>query len=129
MRLVKLIGDAAMIVGPAPAPVIEAALTLVESAEREGEDFPALRAGLATGEAIPRGGDWYGRPVNLASRITAIARPGSVLVTEQVRDALVASYAWSFAGSRRLKGIDGAIKLFRARRPLEYGFMPLRDPG
>ena len=76
-----------------------------------------LRAGVACGSAIPRGGDWYGRPVNLASRITAIARPGSLLVDEQAHDALEDSYRWSFAGGRRLKGIDGEVKLFRCRRP------------
>ena len=116
VRLVKLIGDAAMIVGPEPAPVVESALTLVESADAEGDAFPSLRAGLALGQAVPRGGDWYGRPVNLASRITAIARPGSVLASQEVHDALEDAYDWSFAGSRRLKGIDGSVRLYRCRR-------------
>jgi adenylate cyclase len=116
VRLVKLIGDAAMIVGPEPQPVVESALQLVEAAENEGEEFPLLRAGVASGTALPRGGDWYGRPVNLASRITAIARPGSVLAAEEVHDALEDAYQWSFAGSRKLKGIDGSVKVFRARR-------------
>ncbi len=116
VRLVKLIGDAAMFVGPEPAPVVEAALGLVEAADAEGDEFPLLRAGVACGEALPRGGDWYGRPVNLASRITAIARPDSVLAEEGVEQALADDYAWSFAGSRRLKGIDGSVKLYRCRR-------------
>lgn len=116
VRLVKLIGDAAMIVGPHPEPVVESALDLVDAAGNEGEDFPLLRAGVATGMALPRAGDWYGRPVNLASRITAIARPGSVLAAEDVQNQLEDEYQWSFAGSRKLKGIDGSVKLFRARR-------------
>jgi adenylate cyclase len=116
VRLVKLIGDAAMIVGPEARPVVEAALNLVENAEEEGQDFPLLRAGVATGMALPRAGDWYGRPVNLASRITAIARPGSVLAAEDVHNQLEDDYEWSFAGSRKLKGIDSSVKLFRARR-------------
>ncbi len=118
VRLVKLIGDAAMIVGPEARPVLDAALELVAAAEREGEDFPLLRAGVASGLALPRAGDWYGRPVNLASRITAIARPDSVLASEEVHDALSddGAYEWSYAGSRKLKGIDGAVKVFRARR-------------
>ena len=49
----------------------------VDAADAEGEDFPQLRAGVARGEALARAGDWFGRPVNLASRITDIARPGS----------------------------------------------------
>jgi adenylate cyclase len=116
VRLVKLIGDAAMFVGPEPGAVVEAALELVETAGAEGKDFPLLRAGIASGEALPRGGDWYGRPVNLASRITAIARPDSLLAEAAVHDALADDYAWSFAGARRLKGIDGSVKLWRCRR-------------
>ena len=107
VRLVKLIGDAAMFVGPEPGPVVEAGLQLVEKAADEGDDFPLLRAGLARGEALPRGGDWYGRPVNLASRITAIARPDSVLTDAAVHDALEDSYDWSFAGPRRLRASTG----------------------
>ncbi len=117
VRLVKLIGDAAMFVGPEPDAVLEVALSLVEAAEAEGDDFPLLRAGVASGEALPRGGDWYGRPVNIASRLTEIARPGSVLVAESVQNQLADDYAWSFAGSRKLKGIDGETKLYRCRRP------------
>ena len=56
VRLVKLLGDAAMLVGQEAAAVLEAAIALVEAAEREGEDYPLLRAGVAAGWAIPRGG-------------------------------------------------------------------------
>src|SRR5205807_1203274 len=87
VRLVKTIGDAVMLVSPEAPPMVEATLKLVEAADAEGEDFPQLRAGLAAGAALSRAGDWYGRPVNLASRITGRARPGSVLVTADVRDA------------------------------------------
>ena len=121
VRLVKLIGDAAMLVGPETEPVLEAGLELVAAAAREGGEFPILRAGVACGEAMPRSGDWYGRPVNLASRITARARPGSVLVSEEVHEALGDAYEWSFAGGKHLKGIDGEVKLYRARRPGEDG--------
>jgi adenylate cyclase len=116
VRLVKMIGDAAMIVGPEPGPVVEAALNLLDGAEAEGEDFPILRAGVAMGEALPRAGDWYGRPVNLASRITARARPGSVLADDAVHESLADDFQWSFAGAKRLKGIDGEVRLYRCRR-------------
>lgn len=116
VRLVKLIGDAAMLVAPEPAPVLDAALGLVEAAEAEGEGFPLLRAGVACGEALGRAGDFYGRPVNLASRITTRARPSSVLASEDVHDRLEDAYRWSFAGAKRLKGIEGDTKLYRARR-------------
>jgi adenylate cyclase len=116
VRLVKMIGDAAMFVGPQPGPVVGAAITLVESALAEGEEFPVLRAGVASGKALPRAGDYYGHPVNLASRITGIAYPSSVLASEEVHDALADEYEWSSAGRRRLKGIEQPVKLYRARR-------------
>jgi adenylate cyclase len=116
VRLVKTIGDAAMLASSDSEPLLQAALDLVDAADAEGEEFPQLRAGAALGLALPRAGDWFGRPVNLASRITAIARPGSVLVEQEVRESAGDAYAWSFAGERRLRGIRGSVPLFRARR-------------
>lgn len=118
VRLVKTIGDAAMLMSPESAPLVDCTLALVAAADAEGESFPQLRAGLAHGPALSRAGDWYGRPVNLASRITAVARPGTVLVTGDVRDAAPDGHRYSFAGARAIKGVPGQVKLFRAR-PLE----------
>jgi adenylate cyclase len=115
VRLVKTIGDAAMLVSAEAEPMLAAALTLVEAAEEEGEEFPSLRAGVAHGSALAQAGDYYGRPVNLASRITGVARPGSVLVDTAAREAAGEGFAYSFAGERRLKGIDGRTSLYRAR--------------
>jgi adenylate cyclase len=116
VRLVKTIGDAAMLASPQPEPLLGATLRLIEAADAEGEDFPQLRAGAAIGQALPRAGDWFGRPVNLASRITSIARPSSLLVDRGLREAVDGPYRWSFAGERRLRGIRGPVPLFRARR-------------
>jgi adenylate cyclase len=116
VRLVKMIGDAAMMVSPDNDAMLDAALAVVDAAEDEGEGFPQLRAGLARGGALTRAGDWYGRPVNLASRITGIAYPGSVLTDEEVHEAAEDGFRWSFAGERRVKGVDGRVKLYRARR-------------
>ncbi len=118
VRLVKLIGDAAMLVAPDPEALLEATLKLVEAVEADDE-MPPLRAGAATGQALARGGDWYGRPVNLASRITAHARPDSVLLTAELRDAIGKdgeAYRFSRAGRRHFKGIKGEVPLYRARR-------------
>jgi adenylate cyclase len=62
-------------------------------------------------------GDYYGRPVNLASRITGVARAGSVVVNAAVREAAGDDFAYTYIGERRLKGIEGRVKLFRARPP------------
>jgi adenylate cyclase len=119
VRLVKLIGDAAMLVSTEPEALGEAALGLVGAADAEGEEFPQLRAGVAHGPAIGRSGDFYGPPVNLASRITAVARPGSVLASGEAKDAMDDGFQYSFAGERRLKGISGPVRLFRVRRKQE----------
>jgi adenylate cyclase len=117
VRLVKLIGDAAMLVSADAAAMVEAALRMVEAADAEGADFPRLRAGIAHGSVHVQAGDYYGRPVNLSSRLTAIAKPGSVLLDEPARDAAGETFDYSFAGEKRLKGFDSRTKLYRARRP------------
>jgi adenylate cyclase len=117
VRLVKNIGDAVMLVSPREVdPLLETALSLLDQTEALGEEFPQVRIGLAWGEALGRGGDWYGRPVNLASRVTAHARPATVLATNEVRDAANGDYSWSKAGIRRFKGIREPVGLLRVRR-------------
>ncbi len=116
VRLVKSIGDAVMLASAEPEPLLGATLGLIEAAGGEGEEFPQLRAGAAFGQALPRAGDWFGRPVNLASRITSVARPGSLLADDALHDTALENYRWSYAGQRRLKGLREPVRLFRARR-------------
>jgi adenylate cyclase len=115
VRLVKTIGDAAMFVSSEVQPMLNAALELIAAAEAEGDQFPWLRAGLSRGAVLPQAGDFYGRPVNLASRVTGLARPGSVVVDAGVKEAAGEGYAYTYIGERRLKGIDSRVGLFRAR--------------
>jgi adenylate cyclase len=115
VRLVKTIGDAAMLVSSDPAPAVETVLGLVEQSRVEGGGLPLLRGGLACGEALQRAGDWYGRPVNLASRLTSFARRGSVVASKEVHDAATDGYAWSFAGNRRFKGVGEDVPVYRVR--------------
>jgi adenylate cyclase len=117
VRFIKTIGDEVMLVSADPVALLDAVLDLVDATDGD-DDFPRLRAGVATGMAVSRAGDWFGSPVNLASRVTGAARPGSVLVSESAREAIGDDdrFTWSFAGARRLKGIKTDVKLFRARR-------------
>ncbi len=116
VRFVKTIGDAVMLVSPDLRALLRAGLALQEAAA-EGEDSPQLRVGIAHGPAVSRAGDWFGAPVNLASRVTAAARPGSVLVEASAREILgdPEDITWSFAGQRHLKGVRDDVSLFRAR--------------
>jgi adenylate cyclase len=116
VRLVKMIGDAAMFASSDPAALLDAVTGLVET--NGAEEMPSLRAGAALGEALGRGGDWYGRPVNLAARITGFARPDSVVVDDQLKSALADDprFEFSFAGKHHFKGIKGEIPVHRGRR-------------
>ncbi len=116
VRLVKLIGDAAMLVSSDATAMVMAALRMVEAADAEGSEFPRLRAGIAQGSVHVQAGDYYGRPVNLASRLAAIAKPGSVLLDAAAREAAGDDLDYSFAGEKRLKGFDSRTSLYRARR-------------
>jgi adenylate cyclase len=113
VRLVKTIGDAAMLVASEPGPVVATVVSLVE---RSQDEAPLLRGGVACGQGLPRAGDWYGRPVNLAARLTSFARRGSVVTSKEVREAAGDGYNWSEAGSRRFKGVKGSVEVFRVRR-------------
>jgi adenylate cyclase len=118
VRLVKMIGDAAMFASRESQPLLDAVVGLVDSTGTE--EIPPLRAGVARGQALGRGGDWYGRPVNLAARITNFARPDSVVADQAVKDSIATTngrpFDFSFAGKRRFKGIDGEVPVHRVRR-------------
>lgn len=120
VRFIKTIGDAVMFVSPDTAALVDVALALVEAAAAD-ESLPRLRVGVAYGSAVSRAGDWFGSPVNLASRVTSAARPGAVLVAESAREEIGDDprFRWSMAGTKRFKGIAGEVAVFRARRAEE----------
>ncbi|MFM9035123.1 MAG: adenylate/guanylate cyclase domain-containing protein [Mycobacterium sp.] len=117
VRFIKTIGDAVMFVSTDAAALLDATLTLLESAAAD-EALPRLRVGIGYGAAVSRAGDWFGSPVNLASRVTAAARPGAVLVSESAREQIGEDerFRWSFAGVKTLKNISAGVRLYRARR-------------
>lgn len=117
VRLVKSVGDAVLLVSSEPHALALTAFRLLQVVDAQGNEFPQVRIGLAYGPAVSRAGDWFGRPVNLASRITGVARAGSVVADAAFREAMGAdtTVAWSSIGERRLKGIKAPVRLYRAR--------------
>jgi len=79
-RVVKLIGDEVMFVAGGLEAGVDICLELIARLA-EIPDMPELRCGIAFGSTVGVGGDVFGPTVNLASRLTGIARPGSVMVT------------------------------------------------
>ena len=115
VAMVKNVGDAVMLASPELEPLVENVLTLVARVGDEGADYPELRAGIAYGPVVPAAGDWYGHTVNLASRLTAVARPGTVVATAAVRAMTQGHVAWSHALPRRIRGIRGTVFVAKAR--------------
>lgn len=86
-RVVKMIGDEIMYVAFDAGSAAEIALTLIERLAAL-EDMPAVHAGVATGSVLLRFGDVYGSTVNIAARLTGIARPDTLLVDKATAKAL-----------------------------------------
>ncbi len=116
VKFIKAIGDAVMFVSTDTAALLDAVLALVDAAEADG-NLPRLRVGVAYGAAVSRAGDWFGSPVNLASRVTSAARPGTVLVAESAHAEIGDDprFRWSYAGAKRLKNIAAEVTVYRAR--------------
>jgi adenylate cyclase len=117
VRFIKSIGDAVMFVSTDPVSLLKTVLSLIVAGEKYS-DLPQMRAGIATGMAVSRSGDWFGSPVNVASRITGVADPGAVLVSESTRDAIDSGseFVTSHVGARDLKGVNGQVNLYRVHR-------------
>lgn len=114
-RVVKMIGDEVMFAIADPVAAAHCALDLSES-YHEADDLSDVRVGLAHGSVVDRNGDLFGPPVNLASRMTAIAYPGSVVVEDELRQLLEGDDDFSFRTMlpRRLKHI-GLVRLHALR--------------
>lgn len=106
-RVVKTLGDEVMFVAQDPASAAEIGLGCVE-AHADDEALPDVRVGLAYGGVLLRLGDVFGPPVNLASRLTGEARPGTVLVDLQVCAALEDDPAWELkpVPARSVRGYE-----------------------
>jgi adenylate cyclase len=101
-RVIKNIGDEVLFVADDVAAAAEVALLLTTRGADGDDGFPAVRAGVAYGEVVARLGDVLGPTVNIAARLTSIARPGTVLVDDGAHERLAAQDGSPFA-FRRLR--------------------------
>jgi len=112
---VKWVGDGVMFRFRDPNGAVMSALDMVQAIPAAG--LPPAHVGVAAGPVIQQGGDFYGRTVNLASRISDKATGGQVLVSPHVRElASAPSIAFDSVGAVQLKGLASAVELFEARR-------------
>ncbi|MDT7728229.1 MAG: adenylate cyclase [Actinomycetota bacterium] len=120
-RVVKMIGDEVLFVADSATDAAEIALTLTERTS-DDDTLPDVRAGMASGRILSRFGDVYGSVVNLASRLTSVARPGTILVDKELAAELTSNPAYELR-SRRPVAVRGYSRLRpsalrRARDPL-----------
>ncbi|MEV5000178.1 adenylate/guanylate cyclase domain-containing protein [Nocardioides sp. LML1-1-1.1] len=87
-RIIKNIGDELLIVTDSPEAMADIALELTARGADPEDAFPAVRAGVAYGEVVTRLGDVFGPVVNIAARLTSVARPSTVLVDLGTYEAL-----------------------------------------
>ena len=108
-----------------------AALDMVDGVAEAG--LPPAHVGLHAGPVIFQEGDYYGQTVNVASRIADYARPGEVIVSQEVVDASDgAAVAFREVGPVELKGVAGAMRPARrraARLTEQRSRSPLRAPA
>ena len=130
VRLVKMIGDAAMVVGPRAGPAGRGRARAGRGGRERGGGLPAAarrgreRPGARAGRGLVRPPGQPGEPGH-RDRPPG-ERPGHRAPS---REALADAYAWSFAGERRFKGIDDRVKLYRCRRRGDRSRRALRRQG
>jgi adenylate cyclase len=115
-RIVKTIGDEVMFVTDTATAAAAIAVSLTERS-KDDKLLPAVRAGVGYGPLLAREGDYFGPVVNLASRLTDLARPGQVLASAEVAEALRtgSGVVAGRHGLRRLRDI-GRVEVFRLKR-------------
>lgn len=116
-RVVKMLGDEVMFVAEDPDAAVRIGLELVARVRAE-ELLSDVKVGLASGPVLARDGDYFGPPVNTASRITSLTRPGAVVITDAMHDILrpVTTHRWRNLRRCYLRDI-GWIRLWAVSEP------------
>lgn len=98
-RVVKTLGDEVLFVADSPRDAAEIAVQLT-GPSRAAQGLPALRVGMASGQVLSRFGDVYGPVVNLAARLTSLAKPETVLVDKELAAVLRRDRDYQLRGRR-----------------------------
>jgi adenylate cyclase len=114
-KLVKQVGDGFMLAFRDPAAAVQFAVATQAEISRDS-DLPAIRAGINSGPALYRTGDYLGGAVNVASRVVSSAMPDQILCTEPVAAAAEkAGVPVEEVGVRVLRGVDDPLPLYRVK--------------
>jgi adenylate cyclase len=114
VNVVKVIGDEVMLAARDPEALVDVVLQLLATGGEDNSELPPMRAGAAFGDAVRRGGDYFGHVVNLASRLTDIARPHTLAVEPRLRECAQASARWQATGAHPLRGVERPVEVYVA---------------
>jgi adenylate cyclase len=120
-RIVKTIGDEIMFITDTAPTAAAIAVDLVEETERDTV-VPEVRAGVACGGLLAHEGDYFGPVVNLASRLTELARPSTILVSAELAAAVGDDPRFRIQRipSRKIRDI-GRVEVYRLERGKQRG--------
>lgn len=123
-RIIKTIGDEILFAADTAHDAAHIGLELVEG-QLADEDFPQLRVGIAWGPVLNRLGDVFGPTVNLASRLTSVARPGRVLIDKELAESIEDDEDFKLRRMRRVS-VKGYRRLepWVLRRPIDEDELP-----
>jgi len=110
-RVVKDLGDGAMLVYPEAADAVAAWRRFRAAMDDVGA--PALHGGMHQGVVVRREGDYFGGAVNLAARLLALAGSGELLATRAAVDRAGGAGEWTALGSRKLRGLRAQVEVYR----------------
>jgi adenylate cyclase len=122
-RIIKTIGDEILFVADRVSDAAEIALVMAERGADDQDRFPEVRAGLAHGNVVSRLGDVFGPTVNIAARLTSVARPGTVLADRGVYEELSGR---AEGDEERAAEPDAAYAFRRTRRTPVKGYARLQ---
>jgi adenylate cyclase len=110
-RVVKLLGDGAMLAYDDPVDAVTAGARVV--AAMRSSDLPGVHAGVHHGVAIAREGDYFGSAVNLAARLLALGGRDELVGTTPVVEACGDLFSWDSIGEHDIRGVSGRVAVHR----------------
>ena len=133
-RIVKLIGDGALVEFPSVVAAVECALAIQEATvrtepDRAPDERIRYRIGINLGEVIVEGEDLYGEGVNVAARLQALAPVDGIAISLNVRDQVAGKVACVFddLGEHTVKNIQRPVHVFALHAAAQRASAPKRD--
>lgn len=128
-RLVKLMGDGALVQFDSVVDAVTCALALQDDVAPEADNSLSaivLRIGVNLGDVILENGDVYGDGVNIAARLESLAEPGGICISSLVKESIVGriNVLFNDGGQVQLKNIDRPIHIWKWQRPTSGNAIP-----